>query len=527
MIFKKIIRRKKKQQNNGEKHSIDQTSHTNENNQLSATKPIELYGEQLVEQITNGLNRNPDLQSREIRIQGKQLTLLFVKGSINEQTLNEDVIGKIQAIQGAITNEELNETVSVARSKTVNEIKEVCQSLLDGWVFVHIDGESEGLLYNLSQPQYRNLFQPMNESNVLGPKLEFTESLETNSQVLRQIIPNENLVMEPLTIGKRAPKEVRIVYMKGVAEEENINTFREKIQAVDVDSIEDSSILIQLIEEHEFSLFPQLLQSEQPHRLAYTLLNGKVGVLINGSPMAIIGPVTFFSFFESTEDLYFRWNLSLFLRLMRFVAMFISIIFTPTYVAALTYHYEIIPSALLVSIGLSRANVPFPPVMEALLLELLIELLREAGIRLPTKVGQTMGIVGGIVIGQAAVEAGFTSNILIMVVALSALASFTAPNYVMGTVIRIVRFPLIILAGMAGGIGLVFGLSLLLIHLLKITSLNRPYLEPVYPFHFQNFSQNILQLPHKYTVKRSSYNSPQDRDRKSKPRKRKKKDIDE
>ena len=165
------------------------------------------------------------------------------------------------------------------------------------------------------------------------------------------------------------------------------------------------------------------------------------------SPDAIYGPAPFFTFFESTEDIYMRWNMGFFLRILRLTATFLSILLTPAYVAVLTYHYEVIPSPLLVSLGQSRSNVPFPPVFEAFLLEFVIELLREAGRRLPTKVGQTMGIVGGIVIGQAAVEAGFTSNILIIIIALSALGSFTTPSYLMGTAIRIIRFPIILLAG--------------------------------------------------------------------------------
>ncbi|MFX3630001.1 MAG: spore germination protein [Ectobacillus sp.] len=482
----------------------------------------------LREQMKQAMNDNPDLQMKTIFNNHEDITLFFIKGAVNEQTLNEDILEKILETQGiSLTNEVLKEKIPITRMQVSNVLEDICESLMDGWVFIHINGQDKGVLFNLSQPQYRNLSQSMNEANVLGPKLEFTESLETNCQVLRQLIKNEDLIMESMTVGKRAPKELRIIYMKGIAEEENIQAFRDKISMLDVDDILDSSVLIQMIEENQLSLFPQLIMSEQPQRFAYAIMNGKVGILLNGSPMAVMGPVTFFNFFESTEDLYFRWGVSTFLRILRFFAMFISITFTPAYVAALSFHYEIIPSALLVSIGQSRSNVPFPPVMEAFLLEGLIELLREAGARLPTKVGQTIGIVGGIVIGQAAVQAGFTSNILIIVVALSALASFTAPNYEMGTVIRVLRFPLIILAGMAGGIGMMFGLCFILIHLLKVTSLNRPYLAPLYPFHLKDFGQNIIRLPHRYVRTRSSYNEPEDSKKRNVAGKKKKKDIDE
>lgn len=222
-----------------------------------------------------------------------------------------------------------------------------------------------------------------------------------------------------------------------------------------------------------------------------------------------------------------RWQSGSFLRLLRFAAMFFSILITPTYVAALTYQYAIIPTQILISIGQSRATVPFPPIFEALLLEFLLELLREAGVRLPTKVGQTMGIVGGIVIGQAAVQAGLTSNILIIVVSMSALASFTTPSYLFGTTIRLIRFPLIILAGFLGLIGIVFGLSFLLIHALRLTSLGRPYLIPIYPLRLKDFNKVLFRTPFNHTSKRAGAYRPKILRRFSKKDANQIRDIDE
>src|SRR5690606_5448747 len=207
--------------------------------------------------------------------------------------------------------------------------------------------------------------------------------------------------------------------------------------------------------------------------------------------------------------------------------MIFSILVTPTYVAAATYQYAIIPSQLLISIGQSRAAVPFPPIFEALLLEFLIELLREAGARLPTKVGQTMGIVGGIVIGQAAVEAGLTSNILIIVVAMSALSSFTTPSYLFGTTIRLIRFPLIIMAGLLGLAGIVFGLCWLIIHVLRLTSLGRPYLVPIYPLRLADFNKVFFRTPFSFVSKRAKSYRPKDLLRFNKKDAKQKRDIDE
>lgn len=333
--------------------------------------------------------------------------------------------------------------------------------------------------------------------------------------------------MEEIKVGNALPREVRIVYMRTVANETDVNTMRQRIQDLDVDEIEDSAVLQQYIEDDALSIFPQFDSTELPDRFSYAVSKGKVGVLVENSPTGFIGPSSLFSFLESTEDLYMRWGAGSFLRFIRFIAMLFSILITPAYVAAATYQFGIIPTQLLISIGESRAAVPFSPIFEALLLEFLIELLREAGARLPTKVGQTMGIVGGIVIGQAAVDAGLTSNILIIFVAMSALASFTSPSYLLGTTIRVTRFPLIILAGALGLIGIVFGLSLLAIHLIRLTSLGRPYLTPFYPFQWRDMDKVFFRLPINVTNKQAKSYQPKQLIRFSGREADKKRDIDE
>src|SRR5699024_10118778 len=216
-----------------------------------------------------------------------------------------------------------------------------------------------------------------------------------------------------------------------------------------------------------------------------------------------------------------------FLQLLRMLAMFISLLVTPLYVAIVTYQYELIPTQLLVSIGQSRAAVPFPPIIEALMIELMIELLREAGARLPTKVGQTMGIVGGFFIGESAVQAGLTSNILIIVVAVSALASFTTSSYLMGTSLCVIRFPMILLAGLYGIIVFMFGVCLLMIHLVSLNSLARSYLAPLYPLKIRDFNKVFFRTPPSKHYNRAKMYRPKDPVRYAKKEASKKHDIDE
>lgn len=345
--------------------------------------------------------------------------------------------------------------------------------------------------------------------------------------MIRWNIRSENLVMEKYTVGKQEPREVRLVYIKSVANTSDINTMRQRLTELDIDNVDDSSVLMQYLEDSSRSIFPQFLSTELPDRFCYSISRGRIGVLVENSPTSIIAPSTFFSFFESTEDLYMRWNVGSFLRILRYLSFLLSTLLTPIYVSVVTFHYEIIPTSLLVNLGQSRAAVPFPPILEVLILELLIELLRESGARLPTKVGQTIGIVGGVVIGTAAVEAGITSNVLLIVVALSALASFTAPNYLMGTTARLIRFPMIFLAGTLGIVGIVYGMSFLVVHLLKLTSLGRPYLAPIYPFRWEDLNKVIFRLPNDFQNKRFISYRPKKAIRYSKKDARKRRDIDE
>lgn len=249
--------------------------------------------------------------------------------------------------------------------------------------------------------------------------------------------------------------------------------------------------------------------------------------MTDGSPDAIIAPASLVEFFSSLEDYYLHWQIASFLRLLRFGAVLFSVFATPIYVAVLTFHYELIPRDLLATIIASRSNIPFPPIIEAIFLELTIELLREAGARLPTKVGQTIGIVGGIVIGQASVEAGLTSNILLIIVALAALASFTTPIYQMGNTIRVIRFPILFMAAFWGAIGVAFCGLYILIHLVRLTSIGRPYLEPIFPPRMVDWKDAFIRLPFNRMSKRPIFMRPLDSGRFNFKRATHKNDIDE
>ncbi|MGZ6529979.1 MAG: spore germination protein, partial [Tumebacillaceae bacterium] len=333
-------------------------------------------------------------------------------------------------------------------------ITKAVQKVLEGWTLFLVKKSNQVLAINTYGPPARSIDRSETESVILGPQEAFTEQIRTNIGIMRQRIKSPDFKIEPMQVGKYTQKLVGIGYIKGLVQEEFLNTIRDRLQKVDIDYIFGSGDLSQLIDDNPFSPFPQYHMTERPERITSHIMDGKVALFIDGSPFVLSAPATFIEFFQTSEDYTNRWISASVIRTLRIVGVLISISLSALYVAVVTYHYQMIPSKMLVTLTESRARVPFPPIYETLLMEITIELLREAGARLPTKVGQTIGIVGGIVIGQAAVAAGFASNILIISVALSTIASFITPSYIMSSALRALRFFLILFAGWWGIYGL-------------------------------------------------------------------------
>ncbi|WP_430787917.1 spore germination protein [Virgibacillus flavescens] len=495
------------------------------NKMKSSIFPIKV--DELKIKLESKFENNPDLIFTTYEHQQKKIAVFFIAYQIQSERLEKFILQPLLSNEKEWSNKSLLNEIPLGTGSRKENFDEILSKLLIGEVFIYIEGEKDAISYLLLKKEKRQLATAETESVVLGPKVAFTESLFTNLNLVQWAIKSNDLVLEKIVVGKTAPKEIRLVYMNSITNETDVNTIRQRLLNLKVDSVEDSTVLMSYIEDSQITVFPQFYSTELPDRFSYIITSGKVGLLMEGSPNGIVAPSTLFSFFESTEDIYMRWNTGSFARALRFIAMTLSVLLTPLYVATVTYHYELIPTPELITLGQSRAAVPFPPLLEALILEFMIELLREAGARLPTKVGQTMGIVGGIVIGQAAVQAGLTSSILIIVIGISALASFTSPSYLMGATIRVIRFPMILLAGLFGIIGIVFGISLLIIHLLHLTSLGRPYLTPLYPFKWQDFNKVLFRLPLNKQSHRAISLQPKDTLRYRKKEAEKKKDIDE
>ncbi|WP_420850327.1 spore germination protein [Peribacillus alkalitolerans] len=453
------------------------------------------------EDVFKQLRKSKDFSTFLIGLENENLSISHFKTLIDTEILHRDILPFIS--NSFTTVEQFVHQLPVENIIISTESNELQTALLTGYISITFSSlDNIAVLVKAGVERTRQVSLPEVEFSVVGPKESLVESLDTNLNLIRKRLPIPELVISEVIVGKLSKTRVAVIHIEGIANPENVNTIIQRLSDIEIDQINDSSYITQLIQDNNNSPFPQLIDTERPDRLTAVLGEGKVVMLVEGAPHGLIGPTTLLEFFSAFEDYFLNWLLASFFRLIRFFAVLFSILVTPLYVAVLTYHYELIPKDLVSTLVTSRSAIPLPPILEALILELAIELLREAGARLPTKVGQTIGIVGGIVIGTASVEAGLTSNVLLIIVALAALASFTTPVYQMGNTIRLIRFPFLLFAHYIGLLGVAICFCFLLVHLLKLTSLGRPFLEPLYPPRFYDLRDTIVRLPFSRQPKR-------------------------
>ncbi|WP_241680159.1 spore germination protein [Metabacillus mangrovi] len=451
----------------------------------------------------------------------------YFRTLVDSKILQESVLSAVTSGQWNDLDE-LKQTVPVENAMVTSDPDVMKEKLLQGFIMITRSEYGKScLLVRVSMEKSRQVSLPEVEFSVVGPKEAFVESIESNIHLIRKRLPSEHLRIKEIHLGKLTSTKTAILYLENIANDENVRSVWQRVNEVEIDNIVDSSLLAQIISDNQHTPFPQHVDTERPDRVVSVLSEGKIAIIVDGSPQVLIGPSTLVEFFSAFDDYFFNYIVASFFRIVRLASMAFSILVTPIYVAALNFHYELIPRDLLNTLVSSREEIPLPPILEALFLELTIELLREAGARLPTKVGQTIGIVGGIVIGTASVEAGLTSNVLLIIVALSALASFTSPVYRMSNTVRLMRFPFLLFAEFYGLLGIVFCFCILATHLLRLSSLGRPYLEPIYPPRTADMKDAIIRLPFSQMFKRPLQLRTKQPIRFSKKKAEKKQDIDE
>lgn len=385
--------------------------------------------------------------------------------------------------------------VTIAEVKLVDNIQKVCHQIGSGDTVLLIDGYDKALVAGTRSWQGRSVQAPENESVVRGPREAFTETIRFNTALLRRRIKSTNFKIESFVLGRITKTDVVVCYIDSVAPAELIAEVKKRLNAIDIDGILDTGYLEEFLEDNHYTIFPQMEYTEKPDRVCSHLLEGQVCIMVDGSPIALVLPTSFPRFWIASEDYYERYIYSSLVRMLRFAAFFIALLLPSLFVAIITYHQEMVPSPLYQTIAATREGVPFPAFVEALLLELTFEMLREAGVRLPHAVGPAISIVGALIIGDAAVKAGLVSTPMVVIIAFTGIASFVVPSYNAGISIRLARFAFLIVGGSLGLFGIMVAFVIMLIHMTSLSSFGLSYLSPVAPFNKREMTDIIVRRP--------------------------------
>lgn len=444
---------------------------------------------------------NKDLVVRRFETCGFSAALLYIEGMAGSQALGEGVLRPCLTAPPAPelpaqerTNHLAQAVLSLAGTASSDLMSELVQALLDGQSALLAEGCGQALILETRGYEKRGVERPQNESVVIGAQQGFVENLRTNITLIRRVVRSPMLITEMLQVGCQIPSQVALVYLKGVASQPILEEVRRRILSLKVDYLTDSGQLQAFIEDAPMQLIPQMLQTERPDRAAHCVCDGQIAILMDNSPYALIAPITFFHLIHAADDNYLRWQYATFTRLLRTLGLLMSLYLPGLYVALTTFHRQVIPLDLLTSIAESRARVPFPVLVETLILELSFFMINEAGIRMSSQIGSALGIVGGLILGQAAVAADVISPILIIIVALSGLGNYVAPTYSLSIVVEILRLSLVLIAALAGLYGIALLSFVYLCALCAAQSLGQPMMAPFAPYRPHN-PDLLLRLP--------------------------------
>lgn len=444
--------------------------------------------------------RNADFITHRFRCLGADAALMYVDGMTDKNAVNIAVLTPCVGAQaGELAPEEraayiMENVIKAAGARLETDFDAALSAMLSGRTLLAIDGFAGAIACDAPGFDRRAVTQPVSESVIVGPHEGFNENLRTNITLLRRIIRSPRLVTEQMQVGREVKTNIALMYMEGTARESTVDALRTRVSSLDIDAITDIGQIEQLIEDAPCSLVPQHLLTERPDRAASCLLDGQVALLCDGSPSALIAPVTLFHLMHASDDTNMRWEYGSFIRLVRVLGMLLSMLLPGLYLALVLFHPEVIPLGLLTSIMETHAKVPFSTAVELLILVLSFDLIQESATRVPGALGSTLGIVGALILGEAAVSADIISPILVIVVALTGLGNYAMPDYQLSVGVRMLRLIFMFAAAVAG----LFGLSLCAfycaMYLCSLTSLGEPFLAPVAPFRPHN-PDIVLRLP--------------------------------
>ncbi len=429
--------------------------------------------------------KNNDIVMRDIKIGGRtEGFIVFIDGMVDTDMLDLAIIKPVLSLplpdEGVLDREAvLKELICHSQVRTLDMYDDICEEINFGSCALFADGIDTAFVSDIRSWGTRSVERPENEKTIYGPQESFAEMLRNNSALVRKIIKTEKLICEGVKIGRVSKTRGVLMYIDDIANKCLVDEVRRRIEGIDVDYICAIDEVSLLLEENSFMITNQILSTERPDRTARALSEGRAALLLNGSSTALIFPTNAFEMLHSPSDAYMRLPYANAARLIRLLAMLSSLLLPGLYLAVTLFHQQLIPTYLMYAISASRENVPFPSVVEFFIMDISFELIREAGIRVPSAVGSALGIVGGIILGQAAISAKIASPIMIIIISITAIGSFATADYSLGWSWRILRVIFALLGASMGFFGLALGIFAYSVFLGRCYSFGVPYLSPL------------------------------------------------
>lgn len=441
-----------------------------------------------------------DVAFRDIKTPHVTGMVVFIDGIVKAENLRDGallpLLENLQNGSAPCTPDNLEDSVlTLPQLSAVKTYSDVIEALLKGNATLFLEGFKESLILDVKGGTRRGVEEPATEASIRGPREGFIESLGVNLGLLRFKIKSQHLKTVNYTIGKQTKTNVVLTYLDGVASPDVIAEVKKRIERIEIDGVLESAYIEELIEDDPYSPFPQMQYSERPDTISAQLLEGKFAIFVDGTPFVLTGPTVFWQFFQASEDYYERYLISNLIRWLRMTFLFLALYLPGIYIAVTTFHQDMLPTNLLLSVATARESIPFPALVEALIMEISFEALREAGVRLPKTVGQAVSILGALVIGQAAVQAGIVSAPMVIVVSLTGIASFTIPRFNAAISVRMLRFPLMFMAGAFGLFGLMIGTMWIVTHMCSLRSFGVPYLSGLAPSNLSELKDVLIRVP--------------------------------
>lgn len=444
-----------------------------------------------IRNLIHSFNSSDDVRAREFHLNGLKGSILYLNSCTDREKLQSDVLKPLLQSR----ENRLEDILPILDIELVGDLKAAAAGMLQGKCAILLDQRMDILLADVSSSIAQSITEPQNEQTIRGSHEGFVDDVGVNTQLIRKRLKNANLVERYFTLGAQNPTAVTLLYMSDLADLNIVDEVIANLLTNQANFIKSPGQITDRLESSRWSLFPQMLFTERPDSTVSHLMEGRIALLVDGSSFAIILPVTFFMFFQAADDFNVRWWNGTFFRFLRFISVMIGLALPSIYIAIVSNHFDVLPIDLVFSLKASLENIPFNPLIEALFMIIVLELLREAAIRLPKSIASTLSIVGGLVIGSEVVNANLVSTTMIVVISLTAVASFSVPSHEMRMAIRLISFPIMIASSLLGFAGIAFSFSLLFMHLTKLETFGVPYFYPFTPFKPRRILTALIQLP--------------------------------